>query len=742
MINKYAVLFKTLFFLLLTHSAAVGLAQSKKDSLSLPIDFESFIQKNWNQGRLLFSKNQWQELTQVLGFGSLSPKQLVKKPKINLRVENFWSLGDSLLYSTSAMPAMTYFSPEIQAEVLGIPFVTQGNLVFRGQQFEQSLSSFRVQFDYHRFLEQKKQALQQKVLDATVHQWTAAEKKCWENKLKWDALYPIVTHPEFVKLKQQWGEVIDTLETKQAALKSGAEASLARLNTLKTEYEKYNSIDKSFRELFHYYEKNHEAMAQAEALKERVQAAEKQAEQGLATFKNGDKTVKNQSSKWIQQQLSAVKGLDIGTFDVVGSDLTLRNMTVNGGHVVLEANKRYYEVAFGKQSTATPIYRMGFNPIYGAGDLNRYVLYLRSGWGGLDSTHLHVSLARIIDHFKGASLFGQSVRPKFNDVLAIAGKQPLSKKVELSTEYAYSIYRSDVVQAWGIQQDFKQQTDVSPLQFAAFQLKLGSPERLAATWKWSLGYSYIGNQYISLGNPFLMNNRQLIRADFHQTFFNNALKVKLGFDKQLAAGNTMLTPAIDQTGWRIESSLKYGGNQRLTVQIMPRYYLLSASGSPNAIARYDVYNIQNTVQGKIGGSRWLSMVHLTNMNMTIPMGDTVRFTGLNYFFTQNQWLPSEQWVLSLMGNLGLQGRWADLHRREATLQADVRWQHSKMSLLLGGQSFAMVTPRSEIQAGIVFGGSFKWAYGSFGFQSQLRTRLGAGDQPYLFSGQSFWNIHF
>jgi hypothetical protein len=451
--------------------------------------------------------------------------------------------------------------------------------------------------------------------------------------------------------------------------------------------------------------------------------------------------VKNQSTQWIQQRLSAVKGLDIGTFDVVGSDLTLRNMTMNGGHVVLETKQRYYEVAFGKQSTATPIYRMGFNPIYGAGDLNRYVLYLRSGWGGLDSAHLHVSLVRIMDNFKGTSILGQSVRPKWNDVIAVSGKQPLSKEIDLSTEYAYSIYRSDVVQAWGIQQDFTQQRDVSPLQFAAFQLKVGTSERLTA-WKWLLGYSYIGNQYISLGNPFLMNNRQLIRGDIYKDFFGNHLNIKIGFDKQIAAGSAAITPAIDQTGWRVEGSLKYGRNQRLAVQIMPRYYLLAASGSPNAIARYDVYSLQNTLQGRIGDSRWLSMVNLTNMNMTIPMADTVRFTGLNYFFTQNQWLPSEKWVFSMMSNIGLEGRLPNLHRREATLQGDVRWLHSKMSLQLGYQYFALVAPRLEVQGGIVFGGSFKGHYGSFGFQSQLRTRFGAAEQPYLFSGQSFWNIHF
>jgi hypothetical protein len=417
-------------------------------------------------------------------------------------------------------------------------------------------------------------------------------------------------------------------------------------------------------------------------------------------------------------------------------------MTMNGAHVVFETKHRYSEVAFGKQSTATPIYRTGFNPIYGAGDLNRYVLYLRSGWGGLDSTHLHVSLVRMMDNFKDASLFGQSTRPKFNDVIAISGKQPLSKTVELSTEYAYSIYRSDVVQAWGIQQDFTQQREVSPLQFAAFQLKVGASERLATEWKWSLGYSYIGNQYISLGNPFLMNNRQLIRANLHKSLLNNNLQIKIGFDKQLAAGNSALTPAIDQTGWRVESSLKYGRNQRLAVQIMPRYYLMAASGSPNAIARYDVYNIQNTLQGKVGGGRWLSMVNLTNMNMTVPMADTVRFTGLNYFFTQNQWLPSEKWLFSLTGNLGLEGRLPDLRQREATLQGDVRWQHSKLSLLLGCQYFTRVTPRAEVQGGILLGGSFKGRYGSFGFQSQLRQRLGAVEQPHWFSGQSFWNIQF
>lgn len=123
-----------------------------------------------------------------------------------------------------------------------------------------------------------------------------------------------------------------------------------------------------------------------------------------------------------------------------------------------------------------------------------------------------------------------------------------------------------------------------------------------------------------------MNNRQLIRGEVQKSLIHNRLQIKFGFDKQLAAGASTTTPAIDQTGWRVEGTFKYGRSHRFGVQILPRYYLLSASGSPNAVGRYDVYNLQNTLQGRLRRGRWLSYIHLTNMNMTMPIGDTIRFT--------------------------------------------------------------------------------------------------------------------
>jgi exonuclease VII small subunit len=738
--TKYNLFFNTIFFLLLNLCYTRASAQHNKDSLLLSADFESFIQKKTEEWQVPFQKNQWSDLTHVLGLDALSVTKMLNHPKATLRIENFWNTGDSVLYGDAANTTMTYVSPEIQVDVLGIPIAMLGNVVLKGQHFEKSLSTFRVQFDYYRFLEQKKQAFHQKILQQTIHQWTDAEKKCWANKAKWDALYPIANHPEFRKNKQHLNEMIDSLENLPTTMTGKAKDHLA---SLKKESQKYQAIEQSFNQLKDYYRQYNKGMQEAEKLKERVQTAEKQAEQGLADLKNTGKTVEKHKNQWIQSYLGRIKGLDIGTFDVMGSELTLRNMTMNGAHIAVQANKIYAEAAFGKQNTATPIYRMGFNPIYGAGDLNRRVLYLRSGIGNPDSAHLHLSVTRIMDDFKNATLTNPQFHPKYNDVVALSGRQPLAKGVDLTAEFAYSIFRSDVVQGWGIRQDFSQQTNASQFDFSAFQLQMGSAPFAATDWRWSLGYTYIGNQFITLGNPFLMNNRQLIRGEIQKSLIDNRLQIKMGFDKQFAAGASTMTPTIDQTGWRVEGAFKYGRSHRFSVQIMPRYYLLSASGSPNAIGRYDIYNIQNTLQGRIGKARWLSFVNLTNMNLMMPIGDTVRFTGLNYVFTQNRWMPSDKWTFSMTGNIGLEGTFRNLRRREAMLQADLRWQQKKVGLSIGTQilGFSTLHPRLESQMGGLLGCSLKLRKGSFGFQSQVRARLGGDGRPYTFSGQSFLNFN-
>jgi hypothetical protein len=791
----YTLFFKYCFWIYVMLSGKVVYGQALSDSLPLSAEVSAFIQKKSMDWQLALPKNPFHSVKSPIN--DLKNKKIFQHTKASLRLETFWNHGDSLLYGSVADAVMTYVAPDIQTDFLGIPIVVGGNLVFRDQQLEKQLSSFKIQFDYHRFLEQKKQVLRQQVLQQNLKQWTVAEKQNWENKLKWDTLYAIQGNPQFrqaraqlgqvvdsleglqanallgrvidslkqlrsmswqqvsdstlgtmldsaayVAAKAQWSQAIDSLKRLEAYALSKKEEVMQRLLPLQAEYEKYKSIDKAYKQLLNNFAQNNETFKKITAAKEKMLAAEKEAEAMAEQLKHGDKWFGKEAKNWVHKSLSQVKALDLGTFDVLGSEFTLRNMTMNGGHIVFEQNKIYAEAAFGKQSTATPMYRMGFNPIYGAGEMNRHVLYLRSGLGHPDSAHFHGSVTRIMDNEPGASFWNPITRPKFNDLLAFSGQQPLTKNVDLNAEMAYSIYRTDVVQGWGIQQEIQPSTEVSPFRYTAFQLRVGSKEQPAVKGGWSLSYAHIGNQFITLGNPFLLNNRQLLKANIHKNFLDNQLQIKLGFDKQLSTGSTAISPAIDQTGWRVESTLKYGSNHRFSVQIMPRYYLLAATGSPKAVGRYDVYNFQNVLQGKNDAGRWLSMVNFTNMNMTIPMSDTVRFTGLKYVFAQNQWMPSEHWTFSWMNNIGLEGNWNALHVRDALVQGDVRWQQKKGQWMLGYQYLSTLVPRATVQSGVVFGCSWQLKQGTIGFQSQLRARLGVGESSTLFSGQSFWNIHF
>jgi hypothetical protein len=608
-------------------------------------------------------------------------------------LEFYWNAGDTLLYGNAANQAFSYLTPDLNLSVLGMPIKVGGNIVFQNQTWRRDLSTYTFQLDYETLLAKKKQEIKQLALQEKMKTWSKKDLEIWNNRAKWDALYNVVYAPEFQKTKAHLEHQLDSLKGKFGGVQDSANAyknrvvgdltnkegqirdSINRLthslndykNTvvddskkgtpqykaeLEAELRDYTDAEKQINHLLSYYEKNSTVFEKADSMKRSVEKLETEwASRKSQISKLNGESFKGVVAQKLKQFMGSVQQFEVGSVLLTNSDLTVRSLLLNGLRLQMQSGKVYNEIAFGKQNTATRDYAVGFQTINGARDLDRTVAFLRSGIGSRDSNYLHISLTRILDNYRDT--LSTTQKPHYNDLLGVSLREKLGKQADLVAEMAYSVFQNNSLVNWTSSPEAVA-TKENPKNYAAFQLKLKATE--GNDWQWSLGYDYIGTKFTTLGNPYLLNNRQILRGSFGKSFWQQKLSLKLAYDKNISLPNTTAwQPTIDQTGFSAELGIRYGRNNRFVAKLAPRYFLLSAAGGTEGVGRNDVYTIQNTWQGKIKKMRWLSFINLTNINILMPMRDSGQLSGYNYVFMQNMLTISDKWTLSAVGNLGLEG---------------------------------------------------------------------------------------
>jgi hypothetical protein len=524
--------------------------------------------------------------------------------------------------------------------------------------------------------------------------------------------------------------------------------ALKKKTALETELKDYTDAQKQANKLLTYYEKNSTLFAKADSLKATVEKLETEwanRKAKLAALKTGFKDVATQK---LQKFMGSIEQLEVGSVLLTNSDLTVRSLLLNGVRFQTQSGKVYNEIAFGKQNTATRDYMVGFQTINGARDLNRYVAYLRGGIGSKDSNFMHVSLTRILDNYKDTVPTVQ--RPHYNDLLGISIRGKLGKQADLVTELVYSIFQNNVPAHWTSSPEVEV-VKQTPKDYGAFQIKLKAIE--GNTWQWSLGYDYIGTKFTTLGNPYLLNNRQILRGAFGKTFWQQKLTVKLAYDKNIGLPSSLnWQPHVDQTGFSAELGMRYGRNNRFVAKLAPRYFLISAAGGTEGVGRNDVYTIQNTWQGKIKTMQWLSFINLTNINTLMPLRDSGRLSGFNYVFMQNMLMINNKWTLSALGNLGLEGTLKTATIREATAQLNSQWTMKNGTFSFGVQSFKTVTGDRQLGGNLsgsikapklgIFGLQFSYRESTQSNRSDLNGHPTVSDNRPILSGQTFYKFSF
>ena len=241
------------------------------DSVFSKVGFSAFIEK---QLQILNISDKNRLLSDLKAFKTLK-KPILPPLHGSVAIESFWNTGDTLLYGNAANQAFSSVAPELSFSVAGMPMIGGANLVFQNNSFRPDLSTYSLQFDYARFLDNKRAQLQEQALAKKRSIWSKSDVTNFTNQAKWETLQNVVYHPDFQQNKQNLILIRDSLKQLNPIL---TEKLRNKIDNIEDEISQYNTAEKELSNLLEHYKKNPDAFAKGDILRGEVDQLKTQLE--------------------------------------------------------------------------------------------------------------------------------------------------------------------------------------------------------------------------------------------------------------------------------------------------------------------------------------------------------------------------------------------------------------------------------------------------------------------------------
>ena len=564
-----------------------------------------------------------------------------------------WDMQNELYYASGT--AQSYFGEGwftrtgISKKVMlaALPLKVGGDIVTRQNSVDWRLSSFTLEVDADQVFEQYKKK---------------ADKV--GNQQSWDEL----THEQQTKIRNHTISEKMVRSVKNEAFQKGKNELISRIDSLKSlqalscnDSSRLDSLEKMRIWVVEIEQKADSCYQQcvknATEVQELVNKWQQKAEAASALLQenamdgNWDEKVwdsmpgKQKKLKYLQM----FRELKTGTYRLSGSNLDVSSIPLNGAKVSIFRHGYYAGVSYGQESAPSkhlPSYAQNFK-LNGTG---RRVMNIRSGIGTPEGNHAHIVYTDIrlpATHTKEDSFL--PTLPVRNILLTLDAQYSLGK--HFFTTLVASASGSDYTGA---------------ARFSALTESLFQPEKQIANkamlgkigWQskrqntvLAVGYQSTGNEFVTLGNLFLLTNRNGVRLEYKQKMFRQKLSVKSCYIFSQLTDNQENTSTSSQNQYSIEATVRLGKRgSRAWVQYAPAVYTNRGGGTAAYQINLATAGIQ-IVYPKYKKGQWLTLVQVMNYNDQAQFGDTSTITGLAYGMLSHTY-TGKKYSMTTMVNTG------------------------------------------------------------------------------------------
>ena len=600
---------------------------------------------------------------------------------LDIRASHFYVSRDTMFSANSLqLPHYSTFGVSASTSILNKPVQVGGDLILTNGKVNTNLSTLSVGFDPRLFLdnlkseyapvndpsdffgdetnplnlnEEEKQVFKDEFL-FTVFQQIIADPKfrsyATGKLMLWDSLQNelnSIVRSETVEGQFEFGSTqADTLKieyaknlSKQLYFDSQKEKVFAdQISTLQDSsfyqveklYEQISDISEDVKEIEIFYErydslwknKKEVNLETVKSLGDKINSYSNQVQNLSQPDELKQFIGKQKELKVIDKFLLYTESLDIGFFPINRSDNVVNYLSLNGIHFAYDKSKYFGEVAYGNQSLSTQ-----FLPSFGSLLSNRYfgknVFYANAGVR-TPSENFETSISILKVRESNSAADSLIIIPKSNTVLGWSGQTDLTNSISLKSIVAISDLESGISN--GEDNEFSSD-DVSFAVSSFFE-----PEK-SGKFYIEAGYFYNGKDYVTLGNPFLLTNRQGVNLAARYKLLKNKLSLNgdIKFSKNIETDVVSPFKDIQYLG---EVNYRFGKANSISGRFMPNVFTQELGASGELVANNNIYNIQANFQNSIKSNQLYTVVNLTNLRSDIQLIDTISIDERSYLYMQ------------------------------------------------------------------------------------------------------------
>lgn len=564
-----------------------------------------------------------------------------------------WDLQNEVYYASGT--AQSYFGEgwftrtgiSKKVTIAALPLKIGGDIVTRQNSVDWRLSSFTLEVDADQIFDQYKKRAEKVANQQSWDQLTSEQQNKIRNHTISEKMVRSVKNEAFQKGKNELIGRIDSLKSLQVL--SGKDSS--RLDSLEKLKIKVAEIEKNADSCYQQCVKNAtEVQALVSKWQQKADAANNLLQEN-AMNGNWDNKVWDsvQGNQKHLKYLQMFRELKTGTYRLSGSNLDVSSIPLNGAKAAIFRHGYYVGMSYGQESSPSkylPSYAQNLK-LNGTG---RRVMNVRSGLGTPEGNHAHIVYTDIrlpANHPTEDSFL--PTLPVRNILLTLDAQYNLGKQ----------FFTTLIASASG--------SDYSgTARFSALTESLFQPEKQTANkavlgkigWQskkqntvMAVGYQSTGNEFVTLGNLFLLTNRNGVRLEYKQKMFRQRLSVKTCYIFTQLSDKQEVVNASSQNQYSVEATIRLGKRgSRVWAQYAPAVY--TNQGGETAAYQINLATAgMQIVYPKHKKGQWLTLLQVMNYNDQAQFGDTSTITGLVYGMLSHTY-TGEKYSMTTMVNTG------------------------------------------------------------------------------------------
>lgn len=433
-----------------------------------------------------------------------------------------WNVSSNIFYSSGQSGTLlgeglySSIKVENQLELGGIPLTLGGEAIMQQNKLNTRLSSIGIEFDQNMLLTKLKKKIEIDKSQEAFSSLGPMDQMAIKKQFHIEATRQVCLSQEYAIRK-------NALRVRVDSLQSEVNQDSLLLDSLQLLMKRIDKFEQQVDSLYNNGLSKVDSITESiKVWKQKIAAEQKNVEN---LFEDGalHRLAKaNKGLDGVSKALLNISVFKIGSFRLQGSLFDVASIPLHGATMEIRRNGYYASIAAGKEGrtvVSNPDFATA-STFYGEG---RRVLRVKSGLGMPEKSHLHLVVSTI-----NAPGSIDSTHPAF-----------AKKNVLVSLESRYEISEhvfTDIIGSLS-SSDFTGQYSTTALFSKLYEGVTKGGDNAAALvrlgWKgnngrseYSVGYQTVGQNYTSLGNPFLVKNKAMLRLEGKQRFLKGKGQIK------------------------------------------------------------------------------------------------------------------------------------------------------------------------------------------------------------------------